>query len=72
MRPSMNHTHRFTSLTWGLWRRADVVPANITFDRAHDEEDDCEAVFVEDLEPEWLEALKAADYSHLRKKKITA
>jgi hypothetical protein len=30
--------------------------------------DSCEAVFVGNLEPEWLQALEAADYSHLSPK----
>jgi hypothetical protein len=69
----MTYTSLLTSLTWGKWRRGDVVRAKITFDRAGDEDDSCEAAFVEELGPEWLAALEAADYSDLPKlKKIHA
>lgn len=67
----MTHTHLLTSFTWGKWRRSDVVRAKVSFDRDHDAS--CEAAFVGELEPEWLSALEAADYSHLPKlKKIPA
>ena len=46
----MTHTHFLSSLTWGKWRRSDVIPGTVTVERESD--DDCVAAYVEELEPE--------------------
>jgi hypothetical protein len=50
-----------TSLAWGMWRRSEVVAGD------SDDKDSREAVYVQDLDPEWIHALETADYSHLPK-----
>ena len=73
MRPLMTHTHLLTSFTWGKRRRGEAVPVKVTVEAPAGDVDFREAAYVHELDAEWLDALEAADYSHLPKlKKITA
>jgi hypothetical protein len=62
----MTHTNLITSFGWRLVKPL-VAPAVVEARPAGDD-DSREATFVENLEPEWIQALEAADYSHLESK----
>ncbi|MCL6682886.1 hypothetical protein [Sphingomonas alba] len=59
----LSHTSFLTHLPWKWVQAREISEATVSWETGL--EDSCEAVRVEDLDPEWINALASADYSHL-------
>jgi hypothetical protein len=66
----LTHTNLVSSVTWAKQFGRSISPWAAPIEwHPPIEEDSRKALCVEDLDPEWIQALETADYSHLPKMK---